>query len=379
MDIAELDVAVAGAAIGGSAAALLLARAGARVTLFERASHPLEAGAGLGLAENGLAVLERLGLHPAIEAASCEVGTGRVVSGSGRLLFEAPPPAPRVRMMRRRDLQRVLLDAIAGEPRITRQFGVEVVSADAGGRVLARRESDEFVWTGDLVIGADGVHSRVRQTGRFGVRQTPGLTYMRALVDADVARCEEAWTSRGLFGSFPVPGGTYVYASAAEGEEASGNLPALCAAWSRAYAPAGEMLTHVRAWDDLIFSRVVRVDCERWVDGRVALVGDAAHAMAPNLGQGANSALVDAAVLLDELQAGDTLPRALDAWQTRRQPKVRAVADLAARLGGLAEITNPLLRTIRDHVLPPLVRMFGTRDTGAMVLQESPARLRLRS
>ena len=73
----------------------------------------------------------------------------------------------------------------------------------------------------------------------------------------------------------------------------------------------------------------------------MVLVGDAAHAMAPNLGQGANSALVDAAVLLDELRRCSDVPAALSAYQARRQPAVRRVASAAARLGRLAEITHP--------------------------------------
>ena len=69
--------------------------------------------------------------------------------------------------------------------------------------------------------------------------------------------------------------------------------------------------------------------------------------MAPNLGQGGNSALVDAAVLVDELRRGPDLPSALQAWQVRRQPKVRAVADLSGRLGALAEIQRAFADLVR--------------------------------
>jgi 2-polyprenyl-6-methoxyphenol hydroxylase-like FAD-dependent oxidoreductase len=230
----------------------------------------------------------------------------------------------------------------------------------------------------DLVIGADGVHSRVRQGGAFGARVgAPGIPYVRAIVPEGLARGEEAWTAAGLFGSFPVPGGTYLYASAgtaacAAAAEAA-DLEAFRAIWARAYAPAGAMFTSLSSWHDLIVTRVVRVDCDRWVDGRLVLLGDAAHAMAPNLGQGGNSALVDAAVLVDELRRGPDLPSALQAWQVRRQPKVRAVADLSGRLGALAEITHPAARWVRDRVLPPIARMAASRSAGAMVLQEPPA------
>src|SRR4051795_10871420 len=103
MKIEELEIVVAGGATGGAAAALLLARAGARVTLLEKVARPRAVGAGIGLAENGLAVLESLGLGPAVAAMSRPVSSARVVDASGRLLL-SPPGAPRVVMIRRSEL-----------------------------------------------------------------------------------------------------------------------------------------------------------------------------------------------------------------------------------------------------------------------------------
>jgi 2-polyprenyl-6-methoxyphenol hydroxylase-like FAD-dependent oxidoreductase len=117
------------------------------------------------------------------------------------------------------------------------------------------------------------------------------------------------------------------------------------------------------------------VDCARWWDGRLALLGDAAHAMAPNVGQGANSALVDAAVLLDELRRGGSLDDALGAYDARRRPAVRRVADVADRLGRLAEATGPVVRALRDRVLLPVAGMLSSERMTAMVLQEAPSTL----
>lgn len=116
------------------------------------------------------------------------------------------------------------------------------------------------------------------------------------------------------------------------------------------------------------------MECERWSDGCMVLLGDAAHAMAPNLGQGANSALVDAAVLLDELRRARALGDALAAYERRRRPAVERVATAAERLGRLADATHPLVRAVRPHVLRLAGRLDGARST-AMVLQESPATL----
>jgi len=371
---------VVGGATGGAAVAMLLARAGARVTLLERVTAPRAIGAGIGLADNGLAVLESLGLGPALEARARPAGAPRIVDGARRPVFVPPGPPPRIWMVRRSDLQGLLLDALAAEPRIDARFGVEVESATPDGRVRARRGGESLAFEADLVVGADGVHSRVRDGGSFGARvHRPGIPYLRALVDTGEALGEEAWTAAGLFGSFAVDGGAYLYASAGSTRTraalAARDLAALRAAWVAAYPAAAPLLAAIARFEDLVIHSVRRVDCARWRDGALVLLGDAAHAMAPNLGQGANSALVDAAVLLDELRRAADLPAALAAYEARRRPAVRWVADAAARLGALAEWTHPVARRLRDRLLMPAVARFAPATDVARVLQEERATL----
>jgi salicylate hydroxylase len=97
--------------------------------------------------------------------------------------------------------------------------------------------------------------------------------------------------------------------------------------------------------------------------------------MAPNLGQGANSALVDAAVLLDELRRATTLEQALAGYERRRRPAVRRVAAASARLGRIAEATHPIARTLRDRLLVPMIGLFATPRAAAMMLQEPASTL----
>jgi 2-polyprenyl-6-methoxyphenol hydroxylase-like FAD-dependent oxidoreductase len=220
----------------------------------------------------------------------------------------------------------------------------------------------------------------VRERGEFGARvRSTGIRYVRGLVKDDLAEGVEAWTSAGLFGSFAVDGGTYFYASCGTRECRAAldarDLDALRGAWARAYAPSARIFGALPGFDELLVNEVVRVDCARWWDGRLALLGDAAHAMAPNVGQGANSALVDAAVLLDELRRGGSLDGALGAYDARRRPAVRRVADVADRLGRLAEATGPVVRALRDRVLLPVAGMFSSERMTAMVLQEAPSTL----
>ena len=324
------DITVVGGGIGGSAVALLLARAGAAVTLLERGPATAEVGAGLLLQPNGLAVLADLGLADALHRAGHPMESATVRSGGRPVLTIRGS----VLAVRRSVLRSVLLDAVAGEPRIDPRFDADVTAADQTGTIEMTWDGRPGTLAADLVVGADGVHSVVRAAGEFGAVVRPtGRRYVRGLAPRfDLAG--ENWAPGGIFGGAPVDADTtYFYASSAD------LVPPeiRCA------------ISHV---DD-----VLRVDCQRWHDGRMVLLGDAAHAMAPNLGQGANSALVDAAVLVDALTRYRQLYPALDHYTRRRLPEVTRLQNRADLLARVATIRNPLLRRSRDL----LVRLAGRR------------------
>ncbi len=380
MVLSGLKVVVCGGATGGCAAALLFARAGARVTLVERVAEPRAIGAGIAIAENGLAVLESLGMTRALAVAK-PVTEVRIVDARGRTLLAPRGEPPRAVMLRRSTLQGMLIDAVAAEPGIERKFGTEVIRASSAGEVTVRNESAETTLRADLVVGADGVHSRVRDGGAFGARvRGTGIRYVRFLLGSDVATGTEAWTPVGLFGAFAVDGGTYAFASC--GTMALGaaldarDLKAFCAVWSAAYPPSDRILSQLGTFDELLENEVIRVDCTRWSDGRLVLLGDAAHAMAPNLGQGANSALVDAAVLLDELRRAGTMADGLAAYERRRRKAVKRVADASSRLGALAELTHPVARTVRDRLVMPIAGLFASKRAVSLLMQEPIETLR---
>jgi salicylate hydroxylase len=161
---------VVGAGIGGLTASLVLSRVAARVTLVERAERPSEVGAALALQPNGMAVLDRLGLLPAVEAVGARIDRMDIRSVTGRRLLTAAMPdlgagLDHAIAVRRTDLHRLLLEAVAGVTSVETRFGWVAVSADPSGavRIASAAENgpdfgvDELL--ADVVVGADGVNS----------------------------------------------------------------------------------------------------------------------------------------------------------------------------------------------------------------------------
>lgn len=384
MRTADLEVVVAGAGIGGAAAALLLANAGARVTLCERVEEPRAVGAGILLQPNGLAVLYGLGLGDALRSGAWCSRHVNLADADGRVLMASHVPDfgggyDHVLVLRRSLLQRVLLDAVVAHERVTPRFGCEVVAATPDGSVRWRSAAgDDETVRATLVVGADGLHSRVRGGGRFGPTLTRGITSLRALGGpVPAAAMTEYWTPLGIFGGAPVGADAfYCYASAEAPPVAtalaSRDLPALRAAWAGVCPAAGRVLEGVASAGDLLVNEATRVDCARWRDGRLVLLGDAAHAMAPNVGQGANSALVDCAVLADALATRDDLPTALAAYERRRRRPVRTVQDAAGLLARMGEIRHPALRWARDNLVRLVIGRLSAERSVRMGQQEEP-------
>jgi 2-polyprenyl-6-methoxyphenol hydroxylase-like FAD-dependent oxidoreductase len=381
MNLGGARATVIGAGIGGAATALLLARAGAEVTVLERERHRKAIGTGIILQPNGMAVLAGLGLAGAIEKeAHCSAVT-TIRDAEERELVSLPTPAygpglDHVVALRRSHLVGVIGAALDAEPRITVRFGARATAVEMTGKVhfLA---PEERMRDAELVVGADGVGSRARHCLpiRDSVRTRSERYFTGVVAQAAVDKIVEYWTPYGMFGIAPVGTGTYFVAAASARAVAQAiateDLNALRRVWGAALPRAGVVLDRVGAFHDLLVDDVLTVECNHFDAGRAVLVGDAAHAMRPNAGQGGNSALVDAAVLSYELAAASDITTALRSYDARRRPKVREVQKIADRLVRLSTRNVMSARRMRDAYVRSLIT--NSRKQFDVLMQEDPA------
>src|SRR6476646_5878266 len=316
-------VIIAGGGIAGLTSALLLARAGMRVTVLEQTAKLEETGAGLQLSPNASRVLIALGLRERIEAAAVKPQAIRVMAGgSGREIARIPLGDDAERRygapywsIHRGDLQAALADTANATLDVTLELGVRVEEFAAhvnGVSVLGRRGSQVLDERGIALIGADGIWSTVAA----GLRRQPPPTFRhrtawRALVRADAVPAEfrqplvHLWLGMDAhLVHYPVRAGSLINIVGIVHDE--WNETGWTAAGDR-----NEILRHFARWAWSEKARALIAIPERWLKWAlydrkepfrgarvpVTLIGDAAHPMLPFLAQGASIAIEDAVVV----------------------------------------------------------------------------------
>jgi len=355
---------VIGAGIGGLACAIGLRRAGAEVSVHERQPELREVGSGLTLWVNAMRVLQQLEVADAIRERGAVVeridnytAAGKRISGLAISKVAEKHGAPSV-SIHRGELQRGLAEEL---PEGALRLGSECTGfeQDAGGVTV--RFADGSQERADLLVGADGIRSQIRaQLVGAGELRYSGYTCWRSAVQLDHPLLErriyiQLYGSSSTFGIFPIRDGWSWYGTKFTDKDGGGGDGA---SWKREARQAFEgwyepVLAVIDATSDEAFVRqdiYDRVPIDNWVSGRVALLGDAAHATTPTLGQGGCLAIEDAGVMGRSVAWEPDVPAALRRYQAERIERANGIVRQAWRHGKLYHGVNPLLRTFRDTV-----------------------------
>lgn len=334
----QLHAEIAGLGLAGLSAACALAKAGWTVRIHERSEEVRASGAGIYIAENGARVLDALGA--ADEAFG---GAYRIYhrdnrdSANRRLALDHYPTDRPFRsyFLRRETLVHALYN-VAIRSGVEVCFGSRVVGCEPAGALLL--ESGDRL-PADLVIGADGVHSAVRQAigvpfTRRQLKQGAHRAVCRRPPDSHIMGPNtfvEWWSGPRRFFYAPISEElAYLVMIAQVRDERGSRNPFDKEDWSRAFPFAGEIIANIE--DSVPFMSFVEIRCKSWVKDRVALIGDAAHAMSPNLGQGGGTGMMDGISLAHNVTAsGLPTDAALLRWQDRQRP----IVDRAQFISGL--------------------------------------------
>ncbi len=375
-----LDAVIAGAGPGGLTAAVALTRSGKRCLVVERVARDrlcADVGGGYHVGSTTLAMLDALGAGDGCRRAGLRFRTFRTFTHRGQPLMRMPIPATfDMVTLRRSALQRVLLERV-DEDLLRCGDGVESFTQDGDG-VRVKLNSGEVLHS-RLLIGADGVWSRVRQSlfgdgpPRFaGVTCCWGRVPRRQVAAASDWPAEDAFSHLGPGASTAVAeiGGEMLWSAfwrtpsfdkSPDAETRKRRLLTRFSDWRRPIpdlieSTPAEVIAEVGIWD--------RDPAPSWCQGRVALIGDAAHPMTPFLGQGANSAMLDAFVLVHHL-ARQPLTEAFETYQARRKPQTDRNILTARRICDASTAERAwqrwLMRTAMRLSAPRWILSFMTR------------------
>lgn len=357
---------IIGAGIGGLATAIALRQVGWDATVYESRPDVREAGAGLLIGANAMQGLFRLGVASAVAASAHALKALDILAPDGKLLSRTDSrPAddgyPENVTILRTDLLAVLADAAGREAIRTNKQAMHVEAAADAARV---HFADGTTETADVVIAADGIHSAIRRQLLPTVEpRYAGYTCWRGVVAADQSWpfdrtiATETWGAGARFGIAPLAGDKiYWYAclNAQQNDQqhAVATAATLLQYFGHFHEPIPTILQHAAdepiIWRDIAYVPPLR----RFAFGRVALLGDAAHATTPNLGQGAAQALEDAVVLAAALRDHADVATALQQYEKARVPRAARVTALSNRIGKVAQWHRPGLVAVRNWLLP---------------------------
>ena len=380
MSLIGQEVTIIGAGVAGLAAARALALRGAVVTVLEQADAIREVGAGLQISPNGAAVLRALGLQPALDAASLRAEAVQLIDGPTgdlvtRLDLARLRPGQGYHFLHRADLIALLLQG-ATEAGVTLRLLSRIAAVDLGGpQPDLQLETGETLTT-PLLIGADGLHSRLR--GALNGAEVPFFTHQvawRAVIAAEPGAAPVAEVHMGPgrhLVSYPMRGGTLRNLVAVEERQKWAEE-----SWTLRDDPMDLRLafagfsSRVTGWlkqveDPWLWGLFRHPVASTWTRtlprGAVAILGDAAHPTLPFLAQGASMALEDAWVLAASLASHDTLSAGLAAYQAARKPRTTRIVA-AANSNARAYHLSGLPRLLGHSGL----RLLGRLSPGSML------------
>jgi 2-polyprenyl-6-methoxyphenol hydroxylase-like FAD-dependent oxidoreductase len=355
--------AIVGGGIGGLTLAIAMQRKGFQVTVYESAPKFKPLGAGLGLAANAVKAFLEIGIADEVLSVGKVMKMFRIADDSGKTIAETNSEELSRRFgtvnnftIHRADLHRVLLNQLEPETVVLDKNCVDV-QQDVDG--VALHFTDGTKTRADYLIACDGIHSPIRR--KLLPESSPryaGYTCWRAVIDKvptdfDFNYASESWGVGCRFGIVPLTGNRiYWYACINANQNdpvmRSFRIPELLTYFSSFHSPVSEILKLTRN-EDLLWGDIMDLKpIARFAFDKIVLMGDAAHATTPNMGQGACLAIEDSAVLANCIEDYETVEEAFKQFEQKRIKRTTKIVNGSWALGKAAQLENPLLISLRN-------------------------------
>ncbi|KRE75060.1 FAD-dependent oxidoreductase [Paenibacillus sp. Soil750] len=360
---------VIGAGIGGLCTALSLQQQGWRVAVYDKATSLREAGAGIVLAANAMKALDLLGIGETIRNVGAPVIQADIRKWDGTMITSLPAAkqaalyGTQSYVIHRADLQAILVQAVTATTTIqTNKQWINGTQSERGVTAVFQDGTQEYA---DVIIGSDGFNSAVRERlfGQSPVRYS-GYIALRGVCTQEEARNTnngggfEALGPGKRFGLSSLGNGRVFWFAAINAPQ--GKLPPVEERQSELlrqfhgwYSPIVSAIEATEATTILAHNIVDRPLLSKWSSDRMTLLGDAAHPMLPNLGQGGAQAIEDAIVLARCLRNPD-IPAALSAYENARMARTNRIVRMSRSMGRMVQLENPFLIYCRNKLLASL-------------------------
>jgi 2-polyprenyl-6-methoxyphenol hydroxylase-like FAD-dependent oxidoreductase len=362
----KVEVSIIGGGIAGLTTAIALKQKGIQVNIYEAAPEVRPVGAGLALSSNAMRVYKLLGFMDEVISHGRLMASFAVLDQQGRIITKADSETISKKygldnfLIHRHALHELLLSKLEPESIFTDKKAISF--RNQKDQVLVSFEDGTSIFTDYLIVG-DGIHSAIRQ--QLLPQSTPrysGYTCWRAVMDnskLQINQSSETWGPKGRFGIAPLANDQLYWFACINTTRNNPKMAAikvmdLLSNFKDYHDPIPQILEqtedHQILWNDIIDIHPIT----QFAFDRIVLVGDAAHATTPNLGQGACQAIEDAYILADEIGKTDDYPEAFRAFEKRRIPRTHFIVHTSWKMGKVAQLENPLLCGIRN---------FGLRST----------------
>lgn len=368
---------IIGAGIGGLSTAIAMQMRHINVTVFEAATSLNPIGAGILVPPNAMTILDRYNLAQQVRDGGSPIESLAVLDSEGKSISKTPARYSKPGLdyqtiaIHRGTLQKILLNALAPDTVLTNKQCVDVSTGVNGAEATFR---DDTKVCGEFLVGADGIHSKVRESiFPDSPLRYSGQTCWRGVSNLTLPpkwqmQLTEVWGAGLRFGFVPIADAqVYWYATKREvvgGIDDPTNLKQqLFDLYEEFLDPVGEIILQTDP------SSIIRDDISdlapltSWFSSSVILTGDAAHASTPNLGQGGAQAIEDSWVLAEKIATCETLQSAFERFQESRFAKVQKIVNVSWQIGKATSISNKMACEIRNALFRCVPSFMAKRQS----------------